>query len=57
MKPIGVVLTLHKETKGSIHYKAEQPEGLPVWDVYVRKIHFEDRTPPQRILLKLELPQ
>lgn len=49
MKPIEVTLVVYKETPGAIHYKAPNPEGKPVSDVYIRKVHFNGAKPPQRI--------
>lgn len=49
MKPIKVTLVFYKETPGAIHYKASNPEGKPVSDLYIRKVHFDGDKPPQRV--------
>ena len=51
MKPIKVTLEVYKETPGAIHYKAPNPEGKPVTDVYIRKVYFDGDKPPQRVTL------
>lgn len=51
MKPIEITLVFYKETPGAIHYKTPNPEGKPVSDVYIRKVHFDGAKPPQRITI------
>lgn len=54
MQSIKVELVLYKETKGSIHYKAEHVEGKPLSDAYIRKVHFGDDEPPRTIVVTVE---
>lgn len=54
MDNILVTLEVYKETPGAIHYKAPQTEGKPVTDIYIRKVHFDGKKPPQRITVLVE---
>lgn len=59
MEKIRVVMTMYKETLGSYHYKVPLGSGMtpvqfPTSDLYIRKVHFNGRKPPNGIVVEVK---